>query len=375
MKIKAYYPVLTAVLTVTATACHNNKSDETGAQIPKIEVTEVAVDSVTLYKEYPGTLTANNKLDIVARVSGTVSGANYKGGESVSAGQLLFTIDPTTYENAVKTAEANLATAQSENTYAEQHYTAVEKAFQSHAVSQMELAQALSSRDQSRAAVKSAEAALNDARTQLSYCYIRAPYAGKISTNVYAPGTFINGAASPVTLATLYQDDKLTANFSIEDASFLRIFMNDNNRHLINYKAIPVSFAETLPHAYTADLTYMAPNVDTSTGTILLQAKILNTYEELRAGMYCTIKLPYKIEPKALLIRDASISTDQKGQYVYVVNDSNQVVYTPIAAGDIVDDTMRVVNQGLRPGDRYITSAMLKVRNGMTVSPYSSSAK
>lgn len=362
-----------AAMLFAATSCQKHNTEDAVAQAPQIEVSEVVTDSVTLFKEYPGVLTANNKLEIVARVSGTVSGPDYKGGEQVRAGQLLFTIDPTTYQNAVTSAQAELATAQSQNTYAEQHYTAVEKAYASHAVSQMELAQALSSRDQSRAAVKSAEAALSDARTRLSYCYIRAPYAGKITSNVYAPGTFINGEGSPVTLATLYEDDRLTANFSIEDASFLRIFSNDNNRHLIDYKAIPISFSESLPHSYTGDMSYMAPNVDTSTGTILLQAKIDNKYDELRAGMYCTVRLPYKVEPQALLVRDASISTDQKGQYVYLVNDSDKVVYTPIVVGDIVADTMRVVTQGLRPGDRYVTSAMLKVRNDMKVRPYMSS--
>ena len=223
----------------------------------------MVTDSVTLYKEYPGTLKADKTLDVVARVSGTVSGANYQGGEMVKAGQLLFTIDPTQYQNAVETAQANLATARSQNDYAEQHYTAVEKAFESHAVSKMELAQALSSRDQSRAAIKSAEAALNDARLQLSYCYIRAPYSGRISTNAYSSGTFVDGAASPVTLATIYEDATVLANFSIEDASFLRVFTNDNNRGLINYDSIPISFSEPLPHNYTVKMDYMSPNVNT----------------------------------------------------------------------------------------------------------------
>lgn len=370
-----FIPLIAFGTALVFTSCHKKAAENDSERIPRIEVSDVVTDSITLYKEYPGTLIADRTYDIVARVSGTVSGANYTGGEIVEAGQLLYTIDPTTYQNAVTTAEANLATAKSQNTYAEQHYTAVEKAFESHAVSQMELAQALSSRDQSRAAVKSAEAALNDARTQLSYCYIRAPYRGRVSTNNFSAGNFVNGSASPVSLAKLYMDDNVIAVFSIEDASFLRIFENENNRHLIDYKAVPISFAEELPHQYTGDLDYMAPNVDTSTGTIKLQAKIKNNHDELRAGMYCTIKFPYKVEPKAMLVRDASISTDQKGQYVYVVNDSNKVVYTPVVTGDLVNDSMRVVNQGLRPGDRYVTSAMLKVRNGMTVDPYQLSNK
>ena len=83
--------------------------------------------------------------------------------------------------------------------------------------------------------------------------------------------------------------------------------------------------------------------------------------------MYCTVHMPYKVDPAAMLVRDASIGTDQLGKYVYVVNDSGKVVYTPVKTGDLVADTMRLVTEGLRPGDRYVTSALLKVRDGMKV--------
>ncbi len=151
---------------------------------------------------------------------------------------------------------------------------------------------------------------------------------------------------------------------------------NTNNRDKINYNAIPINFSEKLPHDYTGALNYMAPNVNATTGTIELQAKVDNTYNELKPGMYCTIRLPYKLDPQAMIINDASISTDQLGKYVYVVNDSNKVVYTPIKVGDLVQgDTMRVVTEGLKPTDRYVTSAMLKVRNGMTVKPFTTDNK
>ena len=69
------------------------------------------------------------------------------------------------------------------------------------------------------------------------------------------------------------------------------------------------------------------------------------------------------------MIRDASISTDQLGKYVYLVNDSDKVVYTPVTVGALVCDTMRIVEKGISPTDRYVTKAMLKVRDGMTVKP------
>ncbi|MDE6740696.1 MAG: efflux transporter periplasmic adaptor subunit, partial [Muribaculaceae bacterium] len=102
---------------------------------------------------------------------------------------------------------------------------------------------------------------------------------------------------------------------------------------------------------------------------LTFQGMIKNIDNELKDGMYITVELPYGINPKAILIKDASIGTDQLGKYVYVVNDSNKVVYTPIKIGEIYQDSLRVVNEGLNPGERYVTEALLTVRNGMTVKP------
>ena len=85
--------------------------------------------------------------------------------------------------------------------------------------------------------------------------------------------------------------------------------------------------------------------------------------------------MPYRVEPHAVLVRDASLGTDQLGRYLYVVNDSDRVVYTPVKTGDLVADTMRVVVSGVKPGERYVTSALLKVRDGMTVRPLATDKK
>ena len=106
-----------------------------------------------------------------------------------------------------------------------------------------------------------------------------------------------------------------------------------------------------------------------STGTMDLQVQVDNPYNELRAGMFVEVHLPYGSMENAVLVRDTSIGTNQLGKYLYVVNDSNKVVYTPVTVGDLIDDTLRIVTQGLRPTDRYVTSALLKVREGETVNP------
>ncbi len=358
-----------ALIAATATGCKSHRTDADAETMPDIEVTQVATDSVTLYRTYPGTLGATQKVQLVARVSGYLTGQFYNAGEHVRKGQVLFTIEDTQYRQAVNEAQAQLESAQSSYAYASNQYEALRKAYESDAVSQMEVIQGKSNMESAAASIQQAKAALTTARANLEYCVVRAPFDGVMTASNSTVGDFLNGSGSPVHLADIYDNSSLNVDFYIEDASFLRMFTNQNNRHLIDYTNMPLQFSETLPHDYSADLQYMSPDVETGTGTLFLRGVVQNPYEELRPGMFVSVSLPYKMDPKAMLVKDTSISTDQQGKYIYTVNDSNRVVYTPIKVGDVVNDTMRVVTEGVTPATRYVTSAMLKVRNGMSVNP------
>ena len=111
------------------TSCAHKKNADI-ANVPEIDVAEAITDSVVIYNTYPGTLSADNTVDIVARVSGSVTSQNYKNGDKVSRGQLLFTIEDTKYRDALQQAEAQLATARSNHDYALAQYTAMKKALE-----------------------------------------------------------------------------------------------------------------------------------------------------------------------------------------------------------------------------------------------------
>ena len=151
--MKLEYITLGLAALLLATSCRNKEKSEDTSEAMPVEVSLVAVDSVTLYKDYPGKLIADRTARAVAKVNGILSAPLYDGGEYVKEGQLLFTIDNSEYTNALNSALANLSKAKSDNAYAEQHYEAVNKAYSKNAVSQMELSQALNARDQSRAAI------------------------------------------------------------------------------------------------------------------------------------------------------------------------------------------------------------------------------
>ena len=118
-----------------------------------------------------------------------------------------------------------------------------------------------------------------------------------------------------------------------------------------------------------AKIDFLAPSVNLSTGTLQVRAELDNSNGMLKPGSYISITMPYQEVRNAILVHDASIGTDQLGKYLYVVNDSSRVEYRRIDTGALINDTMRLVTAGLKPDERYVTKALLKVRNGMTVTP------
>ena len=202
------------------------------------------------------------------------------------------------------------------------------EALKSDAVSRIQVLQAESDVAETTAAVSNAEAALNTARTNLGYCYIHAPFDGTISRNTMDIGSYISGAAQPVTLATLYKDNRMYTYFNVADNQWLSMLMNSS----------PQNGTETskLPRTVT-----------------------VNLGKDGRQSYPATLDL----------VNSASIGTDQLGKFLYVVNDSNIVRYRHITIGQLIGDSLRQVTDGLSPQERYVTKALMKVRDGMKIHP------
>lgn len=363
---KVILPIALVAL-VFGSGC-KSKADEDATQIPDIDVAQVKVDSVTTYNVYPGTLTANRSVDLVARVSGYLNGQYYQNGDFVKKGQLLFTIEDTQYRDAVQQAQAQLATARSNYDYAAAQYSAMKKALESDAVAKMEVTKAQSAMEQAQASIKTAQAALQTAQTQLGYCRVYAPFDGHVTMSTLSTGNFVDGAASPVTLATIYEDNVMYAVFYVDDKTLQEI-ENEAGGNILDADSIPIHFDQDVRGTYFGKMNFVAPDVDPTTGTLKLRAEIQNTYGELHDGMFVSISLPSSFSPDAMLVKDSAISTDQLGKYLYTVDSVGTVAYTPIEVGQIINDSLRVVTKGVKPGEMYVTKAMLKVRDGMKVNP------
>lgn len=351
-------------------ACHSVKKPTPKEGIPNIEVTTPVVRSLLLKKEYPGFLTAEQTASLVARIDGTLEQINFESGGDVQTGDLLFVVEPTVYREELKKAQASQASASAQLAYARNNYRRMAQAAKSNAVSQIELSRAQSAEQQAEASLASAKADVATARTNLGYCYIRAPFSGHISRSLIDEGNYLSGEVSPVQLATLYKDDKVYAYFNIEDSRYVQLLKSGMIDTLfVTQGGVEVSLSDPSASPLPAVLDYTAPSVELSTGTMNMRAVVENGDGNLSNGLFVTVSIPYNYIGQAVLVHNASIASDQLGKYLYVVNDSNRVEYRPIEVGEVVDDSLRLVLNGLQPNERYVTQALLKVRSGMEVKP------
>lgn len=334
-----------------------------------ISVAKPIVKDITLTKDYPGYLTTEKTVNLVARVNGTLQSVSYAPGGRVKKGQLLFVIEPTLYNDKVAQAEAELKTAQAQLKYARNNYSRMKEAVKSDAVSQIQVLQSESSVTEGVAAVSNAEAALSTARTNLGYCYVRAPFDGTISKSTVDIGSYVGGSLQPVTLATIYKDDQMYAYFNVADNQWLEMSMNNQQPTKDLPKKIMVQLGKEGTESYPATLDYLSPNVDLNTGTLMVRANFDNPQGVLKSGLYVSITLPYGEADHAILVKEASIGTDQLGKFLYAVNDSDIVHYRHIEIGQLINDTLRQVLGGLSPQERYVTEALMKVRDGMKIKP------
>lgn len=350
--------------------CNNKGKKKTTSDIPKVSVARPYVMPIVLHKEYPGYLLSNNIVDVVSRVSGYVTLQNFSSGQYINEGDLLYVIEPTVYENEAKKAEANLKSAQASLDYYENNYQRMLEASKSDAISQIDLIQAETNVRTAKANVQTAEADLKTAQTTLSYCYIKAPITGFLTTSGAGEGEYVAGSdGSPFKLTTIYNNDPIYAYFNIEDNQYLTIKMSSKNWESALPKKVYVKMQEGRFPPIEATPNYISPFVNLKTGTLTLRALFENSQYDLKSGMYCTVSLPYGEDDNAILIPDASTGTDQLGRYIYVVNDNNIVSYRHIEVGEIINDSLIHIKSGLNPDERFVTKALLKVRSGMKVEP------
>lgn len=339
---------------------------------PKVTVAQPVKRAVTIYLEATGNSAAVNTANLVARVPGFLSTVNYKDGDLVKKGTLLFTIEPESYELKYKQAQAaeEAAAATVKQTQAD-YERQVDLAARGTA-SKATLDTSTANRDTARANYDQAQVNTKLAKINYGYTSVTAPFDGIVTARTVSVGEYVGANSQPTVLATIVQHDPIYVNFSINERDLLRIRTEVRRRGLTpdDLKKVPVEIGlqtdEGYPHVGALD--YAAPAVDASTGTLTARAIVENPRRVLLPGLFVRVRVPIEKQDDALLIPDVALGSDQSGRYVYVVNKDNVVEQRNVDMGPL-DGTLRVINKGVNADDRIIVAGLLRAIPGQKVEP------
>jgi len=311
-------------------------------------------DMPVIIKEL-GSVEAEQSVNIISQVSGTLKKINITQGQSVQAGQLLFEIDPSVFQANVAQAEANLARDQAQLTFLKQTADRYRGLAKLEYVTRQQYDEAEASAKEQEAVVAADQAGLQQQKIQLSYTQIRAPISGKAGViNVHVGDLITANSATP--LVVINRLDHVLINFNIPQ---------DQLRDLLTYQRAGTLKLEVYNEAEdqrlaTGELVFVGNVVSAQTGTVQVKGKVANANLSLWPGQLVTVRLILTVQPRALVIPSLSVQMGQKGNYVYLVK-NNKAVIQPISVSREVDNDA-VIEQGLQLQDEII----LEIPAGLT---------
>lgn len=365
-----------AALAVLLTACGDRNTYQPP---PPAEVTVAKPEQrkVTLYMEVTGSTAAFNRVDLVARVQGFLDKVGYKDGADVKKGDLLFQIDKKDFEIQLQIAEATQAQQEALLLQADADLKRKQDLVKTAAVSIAQVDESRAKRDSTLAALEQAKGQVAQAKRNLDYTTIVAPFDGTVSARYVDPGAMV-GAGEPTKLATIVQQKPIYVKFNIDEQQVLTVReqMRIAGVKLADLGPIPVGIGLQTEQGYphTGTLDYVAPEIDSSTGTLAGRAIFDNKDNVLTPGLFVRVRIPKQNNVESLLVPDIALGTSQEGRYVLVVNDKNVVEQRQVQIGELVDGGLRIINSGLQPKERVVVGGVMRALPGNTVVPVMTTA-
>ena len=361
-----------AVALLCAAGC-KPKSGVAPPQPPTVSVVQPVAREVVEWDEYIGRLESPESVEARARVSGYLDKVHFKEGKEVKKGDLLFTIDRRPYKADLDRAVADYERAQSQTELAKNDADRAQKLILTKAISTEDYDTKVKTYTSAQAAEKSAKATLDLATLNWEFTEIHAPIAGRISRALVTEGNLISGGVSgagATLLTTIVSLDPLYLYGDADERAILkyRRLSQEGKRVSARDAAIPAEMAladETgFPHKGYMD--FVDNRVDPNTGTIRARGVFSNADHSLSPGFFARIRIPGSGKYPALLIPDRALGSDQAQKFVYVVNAEKKVEFRPVMIGPVIDG-LRVVKEGLKPGEQIIVEGLIRVRPGVVV--------
>lgn len=351
--------------------CGQDAQNAQQAPLPLVAVQDVNVIPHQQSKSYIGRIEAVEDTAITAQVSGYLQNRHFKEGQMVEKGQLLYTIEPSSFEAQVASAKASVAQANANLKKAELDFNRGENLLPKGSISQSEFDALTSTLLGAQAQLEASKAQLNSANVQLSHTRIEAPFAGRISDSKVSTGDLVSPSSGVLT--TLVSLDPVHASFSISERERLALGMDriegdgssDSDRVEVQ---IILENGEAFEHLGKLD--FLGNRINLNTGTIAMRAIADNPNQQLLPGQHVRVNLRDKQEIDVVTIPRRAVQTDLEGDFVMVLVEGEGA---PVAERRNIDMGRQVeggviVHSGLETGDAIITQGLQRVRNGMPVS-------
>jgi membrane fusion protein (multidrug efflux system) len=364
--------VLLAAVSLTLAACGQGKGGAAGGMgaggPTPVGVVVVKTEPVTLTSELQGRTSAYLVSEVRPQVGGIVKARLFQEGSYVRAGQPLYQIEPATFQATVNSAQAGLAQAQATYTAAKLKADRYKELVAVNAVSKQDNDDAQAAAQQAQANVAAQKAALDNARINLGWTRVVAPISGRIGKSSVTPGALVT-ASQTTALATIQNLDKIYVDLTQSSAELLQLQRDLAGGQLGRSGSTQVSLKLEDGSTYPTQgrLDFADVTVDQTTGSFGLRATFDNPNGALLPGMYVRATLGKGVASNGVLIPQAGVSRDPKGNAtVTVVGAKGAAEIRPITVGQTVGDKW-LVTSGLKVGDQVIVEGLQKVRPGAPV--------
>jgi multidrug efflux system membrane fusion protein len=353
---------IAALVFLTAAAGCSKQAAAPGPPPPvPVRVGKVLQKDVPVEVRAIGTAEAFSTVSIKPQISGQLEHVNFREGQYVRKGDVLFLIDRRPFEVALEQAEANLARDKARAANAHVQAARYTKLFQEGVTSQEQYDQARTDADVADAAVRADEAAVENAKLNLAYCTIAAPIDARTGSLMVHPGNLVKANDVPI-LVVLNQITPIYVNFALPEQQ-----LSEVKKHLaMGNVRVLAEIPDQAGAPEQGRVSFVDNAVDDKTGTIRLKAAFDNRARRLWPGLYVNVVLALTIEPNAIVVPAPAVVAGQTGSFVYVVKQDNTVESRPVDTGRTINGET-VIRKGLQPGETVVTDGQLRLFPGSRI--------
>ena len=363
--------LLSALLITSLAGCPAREAERKAPPPPAVEVAHPIVREITEWDDYTGRLAADESVEIRARVGGYLDSVNFKDGQVVTKGDLLFVIDPRPFKAVLAAAESEVKRLETRLELAKNDVARGEKLVATHAISTEDFDVRSKALEEAVAALEGTRARREQTRLDVEFTEVRAPMSGRVGRHLVSVGNLISGGSAQSTLlTTIVALDPIRCYFDVEEQAFLTYSRRVMSGELTNArdKTVParIALGDEDDFRFNGHVDFVDNQFDAQTGSLRGRAVVENPNLTLLPNLFVRIRLPGSGQYRAVLVPDECIGTDQSNRFVYLVDSSNKVSARTVTLGRVLDG-LRIVKVGLDGTETVVVKGLQRIRSGVTV--------